>query len=148
MHTTAYTEFSCHCAYIFSFDVESNATKNQVLTTLSNLPGVGSHGIVRMLSVSGWKSLPNYSGWHATTGLQSRDVLQPLRVSCLQLSRRLGEAAPVYVMLLFLETLPNQRLAPNIKARGSIDFDSSMTGFVKRVTHVICSYIVFVCIVS
>ena len=100
---------------------------------------------VRMLCISGWESLPNNLGWLATTGLQSRDALQPLRLSCVQLSRRLGEATPVYVMLLFLETLPNQRLAPNIKARGSIDFDSSVTGFVKRVTYVIYSYIVFVC---
>ena len=103
---------------------------------------LGGVSFVRMLCISGWESLPNNLGWLATTGLQSRDALKPLCLSCLQLSRRLGEATPVYVMLLFLAALPNQRLAPNIKARGSIDFDSSVTGFVKRVTYVIYSYIV------
>ena len=77
-----------------------------------------------MLCISGWESLPNNLGWLATTRLYSRDLLQPLRLGCLQLSWRLGEATPTYVMLLFLAALTNQRLAPNIKARCAIDFDS------------------------
>ena len=98
-----------------------------------------------MLCISGWESLPNNLGWLATTGLQSRDVSQLLRSSCVQLPWQSGEATPAYVILQLIAILTNQRLAPSIKARGSIDFDSSMTGFVKRVTYVIYSYIVFVC---
>ena len=97
-----------------------------------------------MLCISGWESLPNNLGWLATTWLYSCDFLQPLRLGCLRHLWRLGEATPTYVMLLFLARLTNQRLAPNIKARRAIDFDSSMTGFVKLVTYVIYSYIVFV----
>ena len=85
---------------------------------------LGGVSFVRMLCISGWESLPNNLGWLATTRLYSRDLLQPLRLGCLQLSWRLGEATPTYVMLLFLAALTNQRLAPNIKARCAIDFDS------------------------
>ena len=85
---------------------------------------LGGVSFVRMLCISGWESLPNNLGWLATTRLYSRDLLQPLRLGCLQLSWRLGEATPTYVMLLFLAALTNQRLAPNIKARCAIDFES------------------------
>ena len=100
---------------------------------------------VRMLCISGWESLPNNLGWLATIGLQSRDVSQLLRSSCVQLTWQSGEAMPAYVILQLIAILTNQRLAPSIKARGSVDFDSSVTGFVKRVTYVIYSYVVFVC---
>ena len=85
---------------------------------------LGGVSFVRMLCISGWESLPNNVGWLATAWLYSRDFLQPLRSGCLQLPWRLGEATPTYVMLLFLAALTNQRLAPNIKARCAIDFES------------------------